>query len=216
MRWKKIKTSWLNPIPFYTWAARWMVHVLYRVTFKGFHHLPKTGGAMLISNHVSYMDGVVINAAVQGSVKRPVRYVIDEKIYRTQPIHYFMKLNNAIPIAPNRASVEQAIATISDALKNDELVCIFPEGMLTHTGNMTRFRFGIEWIIDHTPAPIYPIALKGLWGSIFSRKYKRSRFKFVPRKFRMKVTAVCGQAIPPERAKVSHLQRVIMDLKNGI
>jgi 1-acyl-sn-glycerol-3-phosphate acyltransferase len=81
---------------------------------------------------------------------------------------------------------------------------------------MTRFKFGIEWIVKRSPVPVYPIALKGLWGSVLSRKYRHSRFKMFPRSFRRKVWAKVGEVIPAEKVKVSNLQRVVMDLKNSI
>lgn len=198
--------------PFYRYGAKLLVHVMYRARFSGFENIPETGAAILIANHVSYVDGLVINAAC----KRPVRFIIDEEIYQLPGVNYFMRLNKAIPIAPNKTSVKLALSLVSDALRDGDLVCVFPEGQLTYTGNMTHFRFGIEWMVKNDPVPVIPIALKGLWGSVFSRKYLRSRFPWVPRSFRRKVSAVCGAPIPPEEAKISHMQRVIMKLKSSI
>lgn len=196
---------------FYRHGAKILVRLLYRVEFRGFEKIPDSGPALLISNHITYMDGLIIHAAC----KRPVVFLIDEDVYRIPFVKYFMDKNGAVPILPNRESVTQALAEISRRLRNGELICVFPEGMLTYTGNMTRFKFGIEWMVQNDPVPVYPIALKGLWGSIFSRKYRRSRFRYFPRSFRRRVTAICGDLIPPEKAKISYLQRRIMDLKNS-
>lgn len=81
---------------------------------------------------------------------------------------------------------------------------------------MSRFKFGIEWMIERDPVPIYPVAIRGLWGSMLSRKWSKQRFNFLPRSFRRKVHTVCGEPIYPGDAKISHMQRLIMDLKNTI
>jgi len=196
----------------YRQGAKMLVLALYRVRFEGFEKIPKSGGALLISNHVTYMDGLLIDAAI----KRPVRYVIDSYIYKWPGVHHFMKLYRAIPIEPKRDSIAEALDTAEASLKNGELVFIFPEGQLTFTGNMSRFRFGVEWMAKRVPVPVYPIAIKGLWGSIFSRKYRRSKWKFLPRSFRRKVIVKCGDPIPHEKAKISYMQQKVMRLKNSI
>jgi len=193
-------------------GAKLLVLTLYQVRFEGFEKIPASGGALLISNHVTYMDGLLIDAAV----KRPVRYVIDSYIYKWPGVHHFMKLYNAIPIEAKRDSIAAALDAAEVALKNGELVFIFPEGQLTYTGNMSRFRFGAEWMAKRAPVPVYPIAIKGLWGSIFSRKYRRSKWKFIPRSFRRKVILKCGDPIPHEKAKISYMQQKVMRLKNSI
>ncbi len=196
----------------YRQSAKILVLALYRVRFEGFEKIPETGGALLISNHVTYMDGLLIDAAV----KRPVRYVIDSYIYKWPGVHHFMKLYNAIPIEPKRDSIVTALDTAEAALKNGELVFIFPEGQLTFTGNMSRFRFGVEWMAKRAPVQVYPIAIKGLWGSMFSRKYRRSKWKFLPRSFRRRVVVKCGDPIRHEKAKISYMQLKVMQLKNSI
>ena len=201
-----------NPEPFYYHASKILVRALYRVRYEGFEHIPQTGPAIIISNHVSYMDGLVINTGLN----RRIRYVIYEKIYRQPGVHYFMKLNRAIPIDSNREAVAVALEKIKEALENGECICLFPEGKLTLTGNMNRFRFGIEWILEKYPATVYPVALKGLWGSIMSKKYSGSRFGMFPRSFRRRVVAKCGEPIPADSARISHLQKIIMELKNSI
>ena len=196
--------------PFYVKAAAAIVKTLYRVSYHDMHHIPETGGAILICNHVSYMDGMVINAGVN----RPVRYIIDEDIYNVPGVHYFMSLNNAVPIAPRRDSVEKAIAIIAEGLNNGDVFCIFPEGQLTYTGNLSRFRLGIEWMLKAAPVPIIPMALSGLWGSILSRKDRGKLYRFIPRSFRRRVTLRCGAPMDGTTTSVSRMQHAIMHLMN--
>ncbi len=197
---------------FYRGLVKVLIRIVYRIEYIGFEKIPEDGAAMLISNHVSYMDGLIIDSAC----KRPIRYIIDKNIYNWPGVHHFMSLYKAIPIEPKRESVEKALHACADALKEGDLLCIFPEGQITYTGNMTRFRYGVEWILKRQPVVVYPIALRGLWGSIFSRKYIRSRFKFFPRSFRRRIVAICGDPIPVEIATIGYMQRVVMSLKNSI
>lgn len=195
--------------PVYRTAARWLAIAIWAPKYRGFEQIPDTGPIILIANHVSYVDGVIIAAGCN----RPVRFVIDGLIYDLPGVNYFMRLNRAIPILPNRDSVTRALEQISEGLKAGDAICIFPEGQLTYTGSLGRFRPGIEWIIKHDPVPIYPIALTGLWGSIFSRKYRKSQFRWWPRNRHLPVAALCGPVIAPEHATVNRLQEMILRLK---
>jgi 1-acyl-sn-glycerol-3-phosphate acyltransferase len=182
---------------------------IYYPKYIGFEKIPKHGAAVLIANHVSYADGLIIASGC----KRPVRFVIDEHIYNVPGVHYFMKLNRAIPILPTRESVTKALEEISNGIKAGDLICIFPEGQLTYTGSLGRFKTGIESIIRRDPAPIYPIALTGLWGSIYSRKYLGSWKRFIPKHFNKRVHAICGDLIAPENVSVNMLQKSVLRLK---
>lgn len=201
-----------DPGPLYRKIIHKLTLWVYRPTYIGFENIPATGPAVLICNHVSYMDGPIIDAGC----KRHARYLIDKDIYNLPGVHYLMAMDRAIPISPNRKSVEAAFDEISAALKNGELVCIFPEGFLTFTGSLGRFRPGIEWIIKRDAVPVIPMALSGLWGSVFSRKYMKSRFRWWPRQWGRKVTAICGPAIPPDKVHVNYLQEVVLRLKYSI
>lgn len=196
---------------------RSVIHGIVLFTYKpryiNIERIPKEGPVILISNHVSYMDGPIINAGID----RLVHYVIDEDIYRTPGVHFIMSRAQAIPIAPNRKSVEAAFDMISEALKRGEAVCIFPEGFLTFTGGLGRFRPGIEWIIKRDPVPIIPIALSGLWGSVFSRQFRGSWRRFFPRRWlRGHVTVKCGAMVDPAHANINELQDIVMKLKYSI
>jgi 1-acyl-sn-glycerol-3-phosphate acyltransferase len=202
----------LDPSPLLRAIAHSVTRFVYRPNYIGFDNIPETGPAILIANHVSYMDGPIIDA---GS-KRLIRYIIDEDIYNTPGVHYLMKLDRAIPIAPNRKSVERAFDEISAGLKAGDVICIFPEGYLTYTGGLGRFRPGIEWIIKRDPVPVIPIALSGLWGSVFSRKYLKSPMRWLPRHRLRHVTAKCGPALDPGTVNVNYLQQVVLRLKYSI
>ena len=200
----------IDPKPFYVWLINKLVRLLYRVSYHEMQHIPKQGAAILICNHVSYMDGMVINAGVE----RPVRYIIDEDIYNLPVVNYFMRLNNAVPIAPRRESVESALEIVAEGLKNGDLFCIFPEGQITYTGNLSRFRFGIEWMLKRVPVPVIPMALNGLWGSSLSRKDVGKWYRFIPRSFRRRLSLRCGPAMEGSKINISHMQQAIMDLIN--
>ena len=185
---------------------------VYRPKYVGFEKIPATGPAILVCNHVSYMDGPIIDAGCN----RPVRYLIDQDIYNYPVVHYLMELNKSIPIAYNRKSVEKAFDDISQALKDGELVCIFPEGFLTFTGSLGRFRPGIESIVKRDPVPVIPIALNGLWGSIFSRKYLKTSMFNWPKHWGEQITAICGDPLPPDKVTVNYLQEIILKLKYSL
>lgn len=195
--------------PPYRAFAKTLAHLIYRPTYLGFEKIPKTGPLVIIANHVSYVDGLVIAAGID----RPVRFVIDGHIYNAPFVHYVMVMNRAIPILPNRESVTASLEAISEGLKAGDAICIFPEGQLTYTGSLGRFRPGIEWIIKRDQVPVYPVALTGLWGSVFSRKYRNRKFRWWPKKWGRTVRAVCGERIEPENVSVNALQEAVLKLK---
>ncbi|MBN8530627.1 MAG: 1-acyl-sn-glycerol-3-phosphate acyltransferase [Alphaproteobacteria bacterium] len=198
-----------NPEPFYRFGARWLTRLIYRPRYEGFENLPKSGAAIIIANHISYVDGLIISAACD----RNIRYIIDKAIFELPGVHYFMTLAKGIPVEPNRESVTRMLEEVENALREGDLVCIFPEGQLTYTGHLGRFRPGIEWILKRYPVPVYPIALKGLWGSVFSRKYRKSPLRWLPRFHkRRKIEAICGPMIPPAEASINHLQKTVIEL----
>lgn len=199
--------------PLYRRFGTWLICTLYRPDCRGFEKLPLSGAAMLVSNHVSYADGPVIAAAVQRAGGRPVRFVIYEPIYRLPLVHHVMEVNRAIPIFPRKDKVKQALDAISEGLKAGDIICIFPEGQLTPTGGLMRFRPGIEFILARDAVPVYPVALTGLWGSLFSRKHKGGLRRFLPKKRSTRVKAVCGEAIAEAEVNVNQLQEAVLRLK---
>lgn len=209
---KSLFTWWPGMPEIYRCSLRFIMRHTYAPQYIDFSKLPAEGPGLIIANHISYLDGPII----QCGTTRPIRFVIDKYIYEQPGVNYFMRLSGAIPIAPKKGIVEQALDEISQGLKNGDLICIFPEGQLTYTGNLGRFKPGIEWIISRDPVPVYPLALKGLWGSIFSRKYLRAKWRMIPRHFSRNIKAICGDPIMPEDVQINYLQRVIMELKNSI
>jgi 1-acyl-sn-glycerol-3-phosphate acyltransferase len=146
-----------------------LVHSVYRLEKSGLENIPDEGAAVLVCNHVSFVDAVVIMAAC----RRPIRFVMDHRIFRTPVLNFIFRTGGAIPIASAKddpETLERAYDEIARALRAGDLVCIFPEGRITETGELNAFRGGITRIIEATPVPVVPMALRGLWGSFFSRK----------------------------------------------
>jgi 1-acyl-sn-glycerol-3-phosphate acyltransferase len=145
-----------------------MLHTTHRVRTFNAERIPAEGGAILVCNHVSYMDAIVILA----TSPRPLRFVMDHRIFKIPLLSALFKAVRAIPIAPaseDAEIMEAAYGSIARALERGELVCIFPEGKLTHDGELNEFKGGIMKILERTPVPVIPMALRGLWGSLWTR-----------------------------------------------
>ena len=144
-------------------------HILYRVKVTGRQYIPEQGAAVIVCNHVTYMDALII----MGASTRPIRFVMDKSISEIPVLKYLFRHAGVIPICSPKQSEKtylQAFESIHQALQNDELVCIFPEGRLTPDGEIGEFRSGINKILERDPVPVIPMALQGLWGSYFSHK----------------------------------------------
>jgi len=150
MRVRPLKRDCLILGSFYRSCVRMLIKLIYNTEFIGFEKILDHGSAILISNHVSYMDGVIIQAAC----KRPVRFVIDNYIHNLPVVNYFMRYNRAIPILAKKESVERALNNISLGLEDGDIIGLFPEGQLTYTGHLGRFKPGIEWIVERDPVPV--------------------------------------------------------------
>ena len=145
-----------------------LIHTIHRVKGVNTNRIPVESAAVLVCNHVSYMDAIVIMA----SSPRPIRFVMDHRIFKIPFLSWVFKTAKAIPIAPAKEDpwlMEKAYIDIAKALHEGELVCIFPEGKLTTTGDMNEFKGGIMKILERSPVPVFPMALRGLWGSFLSR-----------------------------------------------
>lgn len=181
-------------------AVRFLVWIMttlcYRVTHKNLHLLPEKEGALLVCNHVSYMDALIISAASP----RLIRFVMEEDYANYPPARRFLKRAGVIPISAQRkGSIRRAFVEIEQALAQGEIVCIFPEGRLTADGEMQPFMRGLDLILKRSPVPVIPMAIKGLWGSFYSR-HKGRACKGVPNRFRAKIEVEAGEAVPPSIA----------------
>ncbi len=191
-----------------------LIHTIHRVHTVNRDRIPDEGAAVLVCNHVSYVDAIVIMAASP----RPIRFVMDHRIFKIPVLAWLFKTAKAIPIAPakeNPELMERAFAQIAAALEDGDLVCIFPEGKLTSTGEMNEFRGGIKKIIERTPVPVIPMALSGLWGSMWTRSagnpFQRS-FKRGPLSA---LQLTVGEAVAPTQATPEYLQQQVQTLRGA-
>ncbi|SFA91369.1 1-acyl-sn-glycerol-3-phosphate acyltransferases [Collimonas sp. OK607] len=198
-------------VRFVAWIV---IHTIHRVHTVNRDRIPDEGAAVLVCNHVSYVDAIVIMAASP----RPIRFVMDHRIFKIPVLAWLFKTAKAIPIAPakeNPELMERAFAQIAAALEDGDLVCIFPEGKLTSTGEMNEFRGGIKKIIDRTPVPVIPMALSGLWGSMWTRSagnpFQRS-FKRGPLSA---LQLTVGEAVAPTQATPEYLQQQVQTLRGA-
>ncbi|HEX7683957.1 MAG TPA: MFS transporter [Trinickia sp.] len=191
-----------------------LVHTFYRIRLVHAERIPEQGAAVLVCNHVSYVDAVVIMA----ESPRPIRFVMDHRIFRTPFAGWLFRHAKAIPIAPaheDAAMLARAYEACAAALEAGELVCIFPEGKLTRDGELNPFRHGVTQIVGRTPVPVIPMALRGLWGSVFSR-HSDARWPRPLRKGVMsRLTLAVSEPLQPDVATPDVLQRIVEDLRGA-
>ena len=171
-----------------------LTHTIYRVKVLGRDNLPERSGALLVCNHMSFVDAALLIA----STDRPIRFLMYKGIYEHKFVKPFAKMMKAIPISSEQRPRDmiRSLHIASEALRNDEIVCIFAEGQITRTGQMLPFRRGLERIMKGVDVPIIPVNLDGVWGSIFS--FERGRFLWkVPRRIPYPVTVSFGAQMPP-------------------
>ncbi len=188
-----------------------LIHSVYRVDKRGLERIPEQGACVIVCNHVSYVDAVVIAACV----RRPVRFVMDHRIFALPLLSFIFRTMRAIPIAPareDRALKERAFAEAAAALKAGEIICIFPEGKITDTGEVNPFRPGLQRILEQAPVPVVPMALRGLWGSFFSRSYRGTAMRRLRGMF-SKIALVAGVPLSPEQATPERLQETVLALR---
>ncbi len=189
-----------------------LIHTIHSVRGIDTDRIPAEGAAVLVCNHVSYVDAMVIVA----SSPRPIRFVMDHRIFKIPVMSWLFKSAKAIPIAPAKEDpvmMEKAYDDIAQALADGDLVCIFPEGRLTRTGEMSEFKGGIKKIIDRTAVPVIPMALRGLWGSMltrgegnpFERSFRRGPWS--------KLSLAVGEAMSPAEVTPELLQEKVLALR---
>jgi acyl-[acyl-carrier-protein]-phospholipid O-acyltransferase / long-chain-fatty-acid--[acyl-carrier-protein] ligase len=187
------------------WIA---THTLYRIHMQGRENVPSKGGALLVPNHVSMVDAVLLIA----SIDRPIRFLMFKGSYDHPLVKPFAKIMGVIPISSQLRPREmiQSLRTATQALKDGEVVCIFPKGQMTRIGQMLPFRRGMERIVKGVDVPIIPVDLGGVWGSIFS--FERGKFLWkVPRKLPYPVTVTFGEPVP-STSSAQNVRQAVMEL----
>ncbi len=173
-------------------------HLIYRVRKLGTQNVPAYGGVLLVPNHVTYIDAFIYYM----TCPRQLRYVVIDKYVKIPAFGWFMRLFRAIPIDPS--SPRDAIVKTIDALKAGDVVCLFPEGGLTHNGMINDLKKGCELIARRANCPVVPVYADGLWNSIFS--FERGRyFKKWPKKGGCPVQVSFGETIPPEKISMNRI-----------
>jgi 1-acyl-sn-glycerol-3-phosphate acyltransferase len=190
----------------------WLIgHGLYRVRHRGLELIPLKGPAILVCNHVSYVDALLL----AGAVRRPIRFVMYKPIYELPGLNFIFRTGGAIPICSKSQDPDaygRAMAAIDEALRKGQLLCLFPEGKLTEDGEIGTFKNGIERILARNPVPVVPMALQGLWKSFFSRS-NGGAFRKPFRPGWRQVAVIAGTPIPAERASAGRLQAEVAALR---
>ncbi|TMH22768.1 MAG: MFS transporter [Betaproteobacteria bacterium] len=191
-----------------------LVHTVYRLDKSGLEHIPESGPAVLICNHVSYVDALVIAAACP----RPVRFVMDHQIFRIPVLSFIFRTGRAIPIAPAREdpdALARAHDQIAGALEEGDLICIFPEGKITYDGQLSPFRPGVKRIVDRTPVPVVPLALRGLWGSFFSRHEGPAMTKWsrIAKRIYSRISLVAAPPVAAREVTPELLHGIVLQLR---
>jgi 1-acyl-sn-glycerol-3-phosphate acyltransferase len=190
-----------------------LINVMYRLRAEGLQRIPDEGPALLICNHVGYVDAIVISAAC----RRPIRFIMESSIFRIPVLSSIFRGMKAIPVAPAKQDpvvYERAFDLVAKELRDGNLVCIFPEGRLTKDGEIAPFRPGMMRILKETPVPVVPMSLSGLWSSMFSRKYG-PLWKRWPRRICARITLRVGEPIAPEDVTLETLQHRVEQLRGS-
>jgi acyl-[acyl-carrier-protein]-phospholipid O-acyltransferase/long-chain-fatty-acid--[acyl-carrier-protein] ligase len=186
----------------------WMLtHTLYKIRIVGTENVPYKGGALLVSNHMSFADALLVGA----SVHRFIRFMIYSYFYNMKPIRWFLRLMKAIPIGDgNRREVLKSIERAREEIRAGHIVCIFAEGAISRTGNLLPFKKGLERIVEGLDVPVIPVHLDRVWGSVFSFKGGRFFWKW-PARFPYPVTVSFGSPMP-SRSKAAEIRQAVMEL----
>ena len=187
-----------------------LIHTFYRVDEEGLERIPAEGACAIVCNHVSFVDAVVIAACVP----RPIRFVMDHRIFAIPVMNFIFRTMRAIPIASERedpAMKARAFEEAAAALKAGEILCIFPEGKITDDGEIGRFRPGLQRILQDAPVPVVPMALRGLWGSFFSRSGGKAMRRV--RGIFSRIALVAGPPVAPQAATPELLQKEVLALR---
>ena len=181
------------------------IRLFYRIHLDGLENLPKAGGVLMLPNHITWVDAVMLQIVCP----RPIRFLIYDAIYRQPLLRPICRLFGAIPISP--AHSRDALHAAADRLKAGEVVCIFPEGELTRTGTLLKLKKGFEIIARKGGVPVMPVWLDQLWGSIFSFEGGRYFSKW-PQRIPYPVTVAFGPVLTPEQATVETVREKLLAL----
>jgi 1-acyl-sn-glycerol-3-phosphate acyltransferase len=189
-----------------------LIHSAYRLKKDGIEHIPAEGPALLTCNHVSFVDALIISAACP----RPIRFIMDHRIFKIPLLSYVFRESRAIPIAPAKEDpqmLERAYEEVARALKEGDLVCIFPEGAITWSGELGPFKGGVTRILEASPVPVVPMALRGLWQSFFSRKDGPAMTRYERFKPFRAVRLVVGEALPADAVTPDGLRELTLTMR---
>jgi len=189
-----------------------LISVLYRVRTQGLDRVPDEGPALLVCNHVSFMDALII----MGSIRRPVRFVMYHKIFRVPVLSFVFRAAKAIPIAGGKENpklMARAFDAVDAALADGELVCVFPEGGLSLDGEIAPFRHGVEKILARRPVPVVPMALRGLWQSMWSQRDSRLGRARLPRRFRARIELAVGSPMDGAASNAAQMEAAVRGLR---
>jgi hypothetical protein len=193
----------------------WLViNVFYRIRTTGIGNIPNTGPVVVVCNHVSYMDPIILG----GSVRRPMRFVMWYKIFEIPLLKFLFRTAKAIPIASAREDkqlMDEAFEKVDAELAAGNVVCIFPEGGITSDGEVQRFRPGIEKIIQRRAVPVVPAALGHMWGSWFSRR-RSGGIRKIPARFFARVAISFGEPVPPSEVTAAKLELMVRTLRGDM
>ena len=185
---------------------------IYRFRVRGDENIPADGAAILVANHVSFVDAIVLMAASP----RPIRFIMDHRIFKIPVLGWLFKLAKAIPVAPQKedpAAYAAAFEAADRVLSEGDLLCIFPEGGITRDGTLQEFKGGVMKILERRPVPVVPIALQNLWGSYFSRiENGTAMVRPFRRGFWSPVGLVAGEAVPPQQVSPGLLRTRVQAL----
>ena len=191
----------------------WLVaHTLYRIDRTDLDKIPDEGGAILVCNHVSFVDALVL----AGCIRRPIRFVMYYRIFQLPILSFIFKTANTIPIAgakEDKEMMDNAFGQISEALREGQLVCIFPEGKITDDGEINTFKSGVMWALERDRVPVIPLALRGLWGSFFSRAHGNAMSRLFPRGMLSRLELVAGDPIEADAVTPELLQQNVLQLR---
>src|SRR5213595_2374242 len=184
--------------------GRLLVRCFYRVTALGLENMP-VGGFLLLPNHITWVDALVLQLACP----RPIRYIVYQEFYRKPMLRSFMRTVGCIPIDVRHS--RSAIRAATEQLAAGEIVCLFPEGQLTRSGTLLRLRRGYELIAQHANAPVVPVWLDRLWGSIFSFQGGKFFTKW-PREIPYRVTVAFGRPLEASAADIATVREELLKL----